>query len=277
MNLLTGCVVMKKISSKFWLYCARPTKGGINLIKALNGRRIRRNRPRPFLLRRNRIVINWGSTLEYDNFRGMGVILNNPNHVDIMVNKLAFMDYIGQENYLPDYTTDKKVAREWAKKGATVVCRTILNGHSGAGIVIAKSSKGIVDAPLYTRYIPKDEEYRVHCVRTDKGCDVFYVQKKVKRKDFEGKHNRLVRNHTNGYTYQHSNVELPAAVLNAAECVFNRTGLDFGAVDVIYCKNKKDEGKFDSVDKAYVLEINTAPGLEGESVKAYSDMFKKYF
>jgi D-alanine-D-alanine ligase-like ATP-grasp enzyme len=43
-------------------------------------------------------------------------------------------------------------------------------------------------------------------------------------------------------------------------------GLDFGAVDIIEDK----EGNF------YVLEINTAPGLEGHTVTSYAKAFHGY-
>jgi D-alanine-D-alanine ligase-like ATP-grasp enzyme len=42
------------------------------------------------------------------------------------------------------------------------------------------------------------------------------------------------------------------------------TGLDFGAVDVIWNAQK---------EKPYVLEINTAPGLEGQTIADYAAFF----
>ena len=52
----------------------------------------------------------------------------------------------------------------------------------------------------------------------------------------------------------------PQQVLDQAKLAVKATGLDFGAVDIIW--NNLQE-------KAYVLEINTAPGLEGQSVETY--------
>ena len=43
-------------------------------------------------------------------------------------------------------------------------------------------------------------------------------------------------------------------------------GLDFGAVDVIWNEHES---------KAYVLEINTAPGLEGSTVEDYKEFFNR--
>jgi len=41
-------------------------------------------------------------------------------------------------------------------------------------------------------------------------------------------------------------------------------GLDFGAVDIVYNEND---------NKAYVLEINTAPGLSGTTLEKYVEVF----
>jgi D-alanine-D-alanine ligase-like ATP-grasp enzyme len=43
--------------------------------------------------------------------------------------------------------------------------------------------------------------------------------------------------------------------------------LDFGAVDVIW--NEKE-------DKYYVLEVNTACGLEGTTLDKYVEQFRRY-
>ena len=52
----------------------------------------------------------------------------------------------------------------------------------------------------------------------------------------------------------------------AVDCV-NHIGLDFGAVDIIY--NNRD-------DVCYLLEVNTAPGLQGTTLEKYKDAVEKY-
>jgi D-alanine-D-alanine ligase-like ATP-grasp enzyme len=92
------------------------------------------------------------------------------------------------------------------------------------------------------------------------------VQQKRRRLDVENP-NWQVRNHANGFIYARENVNPPQCVIDAAKIVFNKcTELDFGAVDVIY--NAKQ-------DRAYVLEINSAPGLEGQTLQDYADYFPK--
>jgi D-alanine-D-alanine ligase-like ATP-grasp enzyme len=71
-----------------------------------------------------------------------------------------------------------------------------------------------------------------------------------------------VRNHAGGFIYSHQNIEVPHDVIEQALFAYYETGLDFGAVDVIW---NEREGK------AYVLEINTAPGLEGTTLTKYKE------
>lgn len=251
----------------FYLYCDRPTDGGIALIRALKGKRIKAEGSR-FRPKRNRIVINWGSTHVTPHWK----VVNSPDAIEKCANKHMFFISMNHLNkFLPPFTSDIRTAKEWIKNGKMAVGRAVLNGHSGQGIRL-NDGKNFLDnlegCPLYTQYIPKDEEYRVHCLKEPAGPYAFYVQKKVKRKDFAGKVKQTVRNHENGYTYQHNNVALPIPVSQAVCEIFAASGLDFGAVDVIYCK---------ATNKAYVLEINTAPGLEGHSVEVYAAAFQKYF
>lgn len=258
----------------FYLYCDRATDGGMSLIRGLKGKRIRKKGGR-FRPGKWRKIINWGSTnVPYHPIK-IGKLLNSPDKVKTCVDKSKFFGTIGATHaeYMVPYTFDKEAARAWIKAGHRVVARTILNGHSGAGIVIRgpKGKEPLPDAPLYTKYVPKDEEYRLHFIRTGvKGSEVqnFYSQKKVKRADFDGKHNRLIRCFDNGYIYQHEGIEIPKCVLNAAAHVFLTSRLDFGAVDVIYSKD---------LEKGFVLEINTAPGLAPQSAEAYAKAFIKYF
>lgn len=259
----------------WWLYCHRPTEGGKALIRALKGKRIRPDGSR-FRSSSRKKVINWGCTELPPGIvpRVLGQQPNLINHADDVercVNKLSFFQTVSRQGLninVPAWTNDKAVALDWIRGGCKVVARTVLNGHSGQGIVITGSANKLPDAPLYVAYIPKDEEYRIHLVASKEHVHQIYAQKKVKDRAFRGKHNRLIRCHDNGYVFQHNNVTVPGRVTQAAIEVFLKTRLDFGAVDVIYCKK-------DNV--AYVLEINTAPGLEGHSVEVYADAFKRYF
>ena len=206
-------------------------------------------------------VINWGnsrSTPEVDKC----CILNYPGAVSICVDKLKFYNTVPE--FVPPYCTEREVAEVLVKDGDCLVARTVLNGHSGEGIVIINSPEEMVDAPLYVRYVKKEQEYRVHIFHGE----VFFVQRKARVKEIpDDQINWKVRNLAGGFIYQQNDFHVPDVVLtDALNCVY-KSGLDFGAVDVIYHQ------KYGT----YVLEINTAPGLAGTTLQKYVEQFEKYY
>ena len=211
--------------------------------------------------RPHHVLINWGSSscpysIDFNNFQSVGVASN----------KLVCFQTLGLNVRTVPWTTSINKAKEDLDEGATVVARTILTGHSGDGIIIVNPGDPVPDAPLYTKYIKKESEWRVHCYKDNNGVvKEFYVQRKIKDPNIAEPKTWLVRNHDNGFIFQHENITPPEDVITQGELALAATGLDFGAVDVIYNKHEQ---------KAYVLEVNSAPGLEGESVKKYADMFR---
>ena len=233
-------------SWNFWSKSARA------LANELNAYLIRHEGSR-FVGRPYKPVINWGSS-NLPKEVGGSTVLNSAPQVALASNKLNFLETCVEDWRAPPWTTDPEVARKWLEKGHDVVARTLLNGHSGAGIVLVHPGGRLPYAPLYTKYVPKSTEWRVHCV----GDTIIDVQRKAaKRGDVA---NWQIRNHDNGFIYARDQVP-PRDVTEQALTSFLKSGLDFGAVDVIY--NAKRE-------KAYVLEINTAPGLEGTTVGLYA-------
>ena len=116
------------------------------------------------------------------------------------------------------------------------------------------------------RYKKKRHEYRVHFAKESNGTyTIIDTTQKKKRKGFENV-NTKIRNHQNGWIYAREDIYLPqdlkTQALNAAFC----SGLPFGAVDLIW--NEKE-------DKSYVLEINSAPGIEGTTLQQYVNFFVK--
>jgi hypothetical protein len=158
-------------------------------------------------------------------------------------------------------------------EGLTVV-RHKLTGHSGEGIELCDAAE-LPDAPLYVKYIPKEQEYRIHVGKSllsnqsdavnNEPFKIIAVQRKARRHDVpDSEVNWKVRNHANGFVFARQNVSAPNSVLDAARAALDASGLDFGAVDVILTKQ----------GKAFVLEINTAPGLEGTTVTDYANFFR---
>lgn len=210
-----------------------------------------------------KVVINWGCSQVSPEVLKCE-ILNHPTKVNIASDKLQFMWAIDEADVkIPEWTTNKETATMYIQDGGTVVCRAILNGHSGAGIVLAKTIPELVDAPLYVKYIPKKDEYRVHVGLG--GVLIIDVQKKAKRANVPPNEvNYQIRNHANGFIYMREGIDPPEKVLtNAKECV-RILGLNFGAVDVIWNERRQE---------AYVLEVNTAPGLAGTTLDKYIAYF----
>lgn len=213
-------------------------------------------------------VINWGSgQTSSPPLTQAGRVFNDPALVSRAGSKLAFFEDMrssGSSVRVPLWTSDQSEARSWVDSRTILVARTVLRGHSGEGIVIIREGVDFVDAPLYTKYVKKDQEFRVHCA-FDRLID---LQRKIKRPDFEGTPNWFVRNHLNGFIYVRNNVEAPQDVKDQAMEAFEASGLHFGAVDVIWNAHQ---------GRAYVLEINTAPGLCGRTVQSYAGAFRSAF
>lgn len=106
---------------------------------------------------------------------------------------------------------------------------------------------------FYTQIIPKRREFRVWAYR--RTCIGVYEKvltypKKLGRKG----RSREVWNWRNGYAYEFRRAsEMPEALKAIGRSAVDALGLDFGAADVIEGSN----GQY------YVLEVNTAPGVEG--------------
>lgn len=212
-------------------------------------------------------LINWGcSALERKITPSKG-ILNNPIAVRAASNKKnTFTTLRGDDlvkAYLPEFTDELNTARAWFLMGHTVVERHVLNGHSGEGIKIKDPNEGVnlEQAPLYTKYILKKEEYRIHVVR-DK---VVFIQRKARKLDVpDDKVNWKVRNLDGGFIYANEGVDVPANIKQVCVAAIKRLGLDFGAVDVVWNAKK---------DSYHILEVNTAPGLTGRTLEAYKEAF----
>lgn len=205
-------------------------------------------------------VINWGCSRIPRYIEGS--IINWPAAVKTASNKLetfkALDGYVG----IPEYTKRLLEAQRWLAEGFTVVSRLKLNGHSGEGIVISKGMDNIPEAPLHTKYIPKKGEYRVHVFRNE----VFFVQRKARKMDVPNEEvNWKVRNLAGGFIFAHKGVNVPDEVEEECIIALDVLCLDFGACDVV----EGLDGKW------YVLEVNTACGLEGTTLEKYAEQFRR--
>jgi hypothetical protein len=220
-------------------------------------------------------IINWGNSTKDLSHLPSAKVINKQDSVRLASNKLDFFSKIEEENKdafvsvnIPDWTTDPEVAKDWYTEGHDVVIRNTLQGHSGEGIDLIRynlndnANDVIYDAPLYTKYMKKRDEFRIHVM----GGVPILVQRKGIRTS-ESPSTYQIRNTANGFIYLISDVEPDSSVISQAINAVNVLGLDFGAVDVIWNEHKK---------LATVLEINTACGLKGDTtITRYKNGFEK--
>jgi glutathione synthase/RimK-type ligase-like ATP-grasp enzyme len=193
-------------------------------------------------------------------FHGTHVI-NRPENVAVAGNKLTALQRMSEDDVpTVPFTDNREVAASWLPN--KVVCRGTLRGHSGEGIVIASSVDELTHVALYTKYIKKSSEWRVHVFMGD----VITVQRKVRSRDVPDEQvNWEVRNRQNGFIFQRNNEQQPDDLADVALSAIESLELDFGAVDIIFNQHH---------NQFYVLEVNTAPNLEGSTLTAYTEAIR---
>jgi len=251
------------------IYAHNPVSEGAKVLsEALGVKRIRREGSR-YVGTPGKHVINWGASELPDNVAG-ATIINRPEAIRRVSNKLLFFQTCANAGAprIPEFTTSRDQVRSWLEAGKKVVARTILQGHSGAGIVILEGAGvDIPQAPLYTVYVPKKEEWRIHVFRAGEELLVLDKQRKIRDPQFDGVPNWNVRSHANGFIFARDVAPPNPDVITQAIKALEVSGLDFGAVDVIW--NQQN-------GQAYCLEVNTAPGLQGQTIQSYANALRKY-
>lgn len=223
------------------------------------------------------LIFNWGNS-EFDYPVGRYPFIVNPPHsVGDMTNKRRFFQRVGHTDLVPKWTSDPQMAFKW---GTKVMARMVLEGSGGKGIIVwdPEIMKGNpasfpMNAPLYTQYENKTHEFRIHMGRAFKtGSEFapFLIQRKIFQKTEERPVplDWNVRNHANGFVYvRESGYPTPKTVIETAKAFLEEHfhTLHFVALDIVYNEKK---------DRAWVLEGNTAPGLEGQTIQNYVEYFK---
>ena len=106
----------------------------------------------------------------------------------------------------------------------------------------------------FTAFVPSKTEYRVWVYRSAHLCT---YEKSLAHP--EKQKNKHTRNHKNGFAFVLVKEErVPRRAVELAKLAVKALDLDFGAVDVLAGTD----------GKAYVLEVNTAPGVDGERVSS---------
>lgn len=269
---------------KVFFYCSRPSQGLTTLVGASRSGEINLNFSPKIIKRQNSSfkfnkdshkIINWGSTNITDRFGGEGDIYNKS--IKTVTNKKEFFSHhqlsSKYKKYVPSYTSRWATASEWLTtlKCRKVLGRKILTGSSGSGIVEVDSnniyslSSGESDSiKIYVEYIPKTLEYRVSFSRNSEG-DYLLGRPQIKLRDSsvpDDQVNWSIRNTENGFIFGFNEEKFQGTKDDlmeftseyCKEVLSTIDGLDFGAIDIIWNKRR---------EKFYVLEVNTAPGIDG--------------
>lgn len=252
-----------------------------------------------------KLVIGWGvKTKDNVTFTTGTVALNHPNGIKANRNKSATLQTLGTKmvaNFVDVNNVLTSIDDRRSNINLPLVGRTNYHqGGKGFWICLTKShvKNAITEgAQYFQNYIDIKDEYRLHIF----GDKVIYAQKKVKRSDVEEAYktqhaekianiaskndkeldkdtldytlgrlakeyssvDMIVRSNRKGWKFSHvKNVDkgMEKQVIDAIRTV----KLDFGAVD---CCSDTD-------GKPWIIEINSGPGLDGTTFKAYIDAFE---
>lgn len=236
----------------------RPSSGAQKMNQILGEDSILSRRspvPRQF-----RTVVNWGNSSPLVG-NHVNRIINRPEAIAVAVNKLSALSAMQAAGVrVPAFSTGKPADRRgmW-------LARHSLTGSGGAGIQVVRKDNEMPTAPLYVKYVPKTTEFRIHVAF---GEAVLCQYKLRKNEAEQTPDQKLIRNHDNGWVFAPRPLEdLDLTVKQEAIKAVAALGLDFGAVDMIV-------GKADNLP--YVLEVNTAPGMESPTLmEAYADVFRR--
>lgn len=180
------------------------------------------------------------------------------------INKLEQYRWF-EANNIPsvEYTDDIEQAQTWLHDGLTVFGRKLLNASCGRGIVVMESPDAFQRCPVYTKYKKKKREFRIHIF---KNSVVTVVEKKRKRA-FEGLRDTKIRNLENGYVFVQSVENLPIGLNDLALRAAAVTQSDFKGVDIGY--NERN-------NELFVIEVNSAPGIQGSNIGKYLNEIIKH-
>lgn len=230
------------------------SKGGRDLAEELDILRIRPQNS-SFVPRQGDLVFCWGNT-NANHFPAK--VYNRPEFVRDVTNKLNFFRKAasGEGFQTPPFTTNRREAAEWP----ICVARTVLTGHEGAGIIITEHGEEPPRASLYTKYIKKRAEYRIHIAFGR----IIDMQRKIRRPDGEPTDWRI-RSWRNGFIFARNSGIPSETSQRAALAAMTHFELDYGAIDLVETRD----------GDTYILEINSAPGLEGGTLERYARAFRR--
>lgn len=243
------------------------SKSGKLLASVLECKRV--NPDGDYVPKPNDVIINWGSghtPIWRHALQKKGQVINHWQNVNYAIDKAeTFRRFEDCGVRYPDITASIRKAKTWLEDDEYVVGRRTLDGKDGDGIVFMKGMTDFEECRLYTKYVKKTTEYRVYVM------DGAVIDCLEKRRDTDrlnaGTVDPFIRTEKNGWCFCRGNVTMPRQVGQQAIKAVEALGLVFGGVDVIFSP---------AIERAYVLEVNTAPSIFGPTVRLYAKALKQY-
>ena len=164
-----------------------------------------------------------------------------------------------------EFTTDTQQAIAWCMGGDTVFGRKYLNSSCGKGIVVfdKDTAAAIHGCPVYTKYKKKKREFRVHVFKNQ----VVAITEKRLRAGFEGTRDTKIRNLANGYVFCQEVSNIPEGLSALALAASKVSPSDFKGVDIGFNEKNND---------LFVIEVNSAPGIQGTNLIKYTEAIVNY-
>jgi hypothetical protein len=211
-------------------------------------------------------IINYGNSTVpawVDRIPRRAVWLNSPSQIVHSSHKIRMFQSLSAAGIpcVPT-TTSQAEAQDWLDRGDDVFSRTVLTGHSGAGIVLSPPDP-LPSCPLYTKRIGGENirEYRAWFVN---GQCIDLAEKQrysAERREAasigDGEYERKVRTNANGWVFARDNMRFTDQQF-ITNNVLPAIPLVWGCVDLLINY---------STNRYWVIETNTAPGLRDSRTK----------
>lgn len=209
------------------------------------------------------LIIGWGARCKrqdeyaYEQMR----FVNKVSAINRASNKLRAFEIFRENGIrIPEIRKTTESARELFAHGQNIVLARSKIHRAGNDIVVVTSSELLqyVYADFFVQYIESVKEYRVHVYRNK----IIRVGEKIPVAPIKS---TIIKSRPNGWHIEYlPRGNRPISLLNDARIAVSSLGLDFGVVDMI----------IDSDRRAFVLEVNTGPGLDDTGIRIYGRKFE---
>lgn len=246
-----------------FIYCARPSDGAKQLADALGAQRVRKfdgmdfwRKGRRLSVTEGDVVVCWGASFpEVEGLRLLNQHAEQPdkrNEASLLgIHKIPTIPVlaVSPQKYIRDFgRSSLENPDRWVGRS---------RHHTGGDDLLNPPQK----PDFWVERLSFIREVRVHHFN---GRSI-RAGEKVHREDFENPH-PWIRTFDAGWKISYDGFQTTKQMRLLAKKAVAALGYTFGAVDI----GEQEDGKL------IVLEVNKAPGLEGNTVTAYANAIKRW-